>query len=303
MAISLVPQSASVTITQPKKKLPHVVGAGMRFMDTNLHAVCNCQITGLPTDKPRGWTLGTIQLLWATTNWAYYRGQNNDDGDSFLQYARPPARPEQECRDTYSFGNIFVETRPKYDIRQFVAQNYYRLPLTMTAIFDDQPVITHPLTRSNSLTSKTNFLREVQIEWQFCTVFSLRNPEPLRGSDSVFSPSNFLQGTISVFSPEGGVVGTYTHLKHFFWNQHWHVQCEPTDFANLTQKWTITEIGGTNGNGAHVSHVFDGGPTDPKLINIITAGGTPNCMAVGTRALQGPDIQESAAWRNYDVRR
>ena len=226
MAISVVPRSASVTITEPIPKLPFVAASGMRFMDTELYAVCQCQITGLPTDKPRGWTLGTIQLLWVTTNWAYYRGQNNGDGDCFLQYARPPARPEQECRDTYSSGSIFVETMPQFGIFQFVAQNFYRFPIIMTASFKDQPVITHPLTRFNSLTSKTNFLREVQIEWHFCTVFSLRNPEPLRGSDA------------------GGVAGTYTHLKHFFWNQHWHVQCEPTDYANLTKLWTITPMGG-----------------------------------------------------------
>src|SRR5712671_1478756 len=191
MAISVVPQSASVTITQrPTTKLPYLVGAtavspaGMRFWSTKLRADCQCQITGLPTDKPAGWTLGLIQLLWVTTNWAYYRGQNNGDGDCFLQYARPPARPEQECRDTYSSGSIFVETMPQFGIFQFVAQNFYRFPIIMTASFKDQPVITHPLTRFNSLTSKTNFLREVQIEWHFCTVFSLRNPEPLRGSDA-----------------------------------------------------------------------------------------------------------------------
>ncbi len=104
MAISVVPQSASVTITQrPTAKLPYLVGAtavplnlsklGMRFWSTALRADCQCQITGLPTDKPAGWTLGIIQLLWVTTNWAYYRGQNNGDGDCFLQYTRPPARP------------------------------------------------------------------------------------------------------------------------------------------------------------------------------------------------------------------
>ena len=286
MAISVVPRSASVTITEPIPKLPFVAASGMRFMDTELYAVCQCQITGPPTDKPRGWTLGTIQLLWVTTNWAYYRGQNNGDGDCFLQYARPPARPEQECRDTYSSGSIFVETMPQFGIFQFVAQNFYRFPIIMTASFKDQPVITHPLTRFNSLTSKTNFLREVQIEWHFCTVFSLRNPEPLRGSDA------------------GGVAGTYTHLKHFFWNQHWHVQCEPTDYANLTKLWTITPMGGGQlGKSARVSDVFDGGPTDPKLTNIITAGGTPNCMVLGKKAIQAPNIQESAVWKNYDVRR
>jgi len=270
MAISVVPQSASVTITQrPTTKLPYLVGAtavspaGMRFWSTKLRADCQCQITGLPTDKPAGWTLGLIQLLWVTTNWAYYRGQNNGDGDCFLQYTRPPARPVQACRDTVAPGAIFVDLKP---FNKTVAQAGQPFPITMKAVWEDPPGLTYLLTRVNSLTRNTNFLREVQIEWHFCTVLSLRNPEPFRGG------------------------GTYTHLKHFFWNLHWHAQFEPTNYANLAKLWTITQMGGSMGNSPNVSRVFDGGPTDPKFTNIITAGATPNCNVLGMNARNAPNI-------------
>ena len=57
------------------------------------------------------------------------------------------------------------------------------------------------------------------------------------------------------------------------------------------------------GNSPNVSRVFDGGPTDPKFTNIITAGATPNCNVLGMNARNAPNIQESAVWKNYDVRR
>jgi hypothetical protein len=289
MAIGIVPQSAAMTITQqPTFQLPYLFGtaavpfnpskAGMQFQNTQLRADCQCQITGLPIDNPAGWTLGVIQLLWVTTNWAYYRGQNNGDGDCFLQYTRPPARPAQACRDTVAPWEIFVDLKP---FNKTVAQVGQPFPITMKAVLEDRPVITYPFTRVNSLTGNYNFLREVQIEWHFCTVLSLRNPEPLRGA----------------------VSGTYHHLKHFFWNLHWHAQFEPTNYADVTKLWTITKMGGSMGNSANVSRVFDCGPTDPKFTNIITAPATPICKIVGLNAQKHPNMQESAVWQNYDVRR
>lgn len=282
MVISVVPQTAAMTITKrPYFHLPALACSHtkMEFTCDRLEAECQCQITGLPTDNPAGWTLGLIQLQWTMTDWAYYRGQTNVDGDSFLQLARPPARPAQECRDTIDVGAIFVDNWPGHD--RTVAKAGQPFPITMKALLGDRLRLFHPLTRVNALTGSTNFLREVQIECHFCSVLSLRDPEPRRGS----------------------MVGTFTHLKHLLWNVHWHTQFQPTDFADVTKRWTVTRMGGSAGNTSNVSrNIFDGGPTDPKLTRIITAGAAPNCNVLARNAANTPNLRESRVWTTYDVR-
>jgi hypothetical protein len=273
MAISVIPRSASMTITRrPRVNAPNVSGANMMFTSVALNAGGECEITGAAGDNPAGWTLGLIQLQWIETNWGYYRGQTNLDGSSFLQRARPPARPKQGCRDTLTVGAVFVDNNPGSD--RTVAVAGQRFPIKMAARFPDGPRDSYPLTRTNSLTRKTNFLREVQLEFHFCTVLSLRSP-----------------------------AGTYQHLKHFMWNTHWQARFRPTNFANVAAPWTITLTGGRLGNMAAVSRVFSGGPTDRRFAPIITAAAAPNCNRTATNAANSPNARESRVWANFDVRR
>ena len=288
MAISVVAHSAAITIKQkPVASLPHVAGtnkypfvwpsAYMAFGSVNLIAEGQCDITGLASDDPAGWTLGIIQLQWIMTKWAYYRGQTNVDGDCFLQYARPPAQPAQGCRDTRNPGAIFVDNNPGRD--RAIAKRGQPFPLSMKAILNDGPHVGFPLSHLNTLTGSTNFLTEAQAEIHLCTVLSLRNPQPLRGSPP----------------------GTYTHLKHFMRNLHWHAQFQPANYANLAVSWTITPVGGPTGNMTNVSRVFEGGPTDPKFTRI-TTGTAQNCNVLVRNATKAPNTQESRVWTNYDVR-
>ena len=273
MAISIVPRSASLTITQrPSVNAPSVNGGFMTFTSNDLRAGGECQITGAPGDNPVGWTLGLIQLQWIETNWGYYRGQTNADGSCFLQRARPPARPAQGCRDTLAPGAIFVDNNPL--VNTTVVAPGAPFPIRMTASFADGPNDSYPLTRVNSLTGKPNFLREVQLEFHFCTVLSLRSP-----------------------------AGIFQHLKYFLWNVHWQGQFQPTNFANLAAPWTITLVGGALGNTANVSNIADGGPTDRKFTGIITVAGAPNCNLTATNAANAPNSRESRVWENFDVRR
>jgi hypothetical protein len=273
MAIRVVPRSASMTITQrPRVNRPAVAGGSMMFTCVALNAGGECQITGAAGDNPAGWTLGLIQLQWIETNWGYYRGQRNTDGSCFLQRARPPARPAQGCRDTLGRRAVFVDNNPGFDRTTAAAGTPF--PITMTARFPDAPRDAYPLTRVNRLTRKTNYLREVQLEFHFCTVLSLRSP-----------------------------TGVFQHLKHFMWNVHWQARFRPTNFANLAAPWTITLHRGALGNCANISRIFDGGPSDRRFTNIITAAGAPNCNVTATQAARAPNSQESRVWSNFDVRR
>jgi hypothetical protein len=124
------------------------------------------------------------------------------------------------------------------------------------------------------VTGKTNFLREVQLEFHFCTVLVLKDP-----------------------------ANNFTPLKHVLWNVHWQAEFLPTNFADITAAWTITKTGGPLGNTANVSAVVDGGPGETRFTSIITAAGAPNCNAVATAAAAGPNIKESARWANFGVTR
>jgi hypothetical protein len=274
MAISVAPASPALNVTfRPTVGAPAVSGSDMTFNCTQGFAANGlCRLAGAPGDNPAGWTLGLIQMEWIETNWGHYRGQSDAHGSCFLQRARPPARPAQGCRDTLTVGGVFVDNNPGRDRTVAIAGAPF--PVNMTAAFSDAPTETYPLTRTNSLTGQTNFLREVQLEFHFCTVLSLRDP-----------------------------AGNFRHLKHVLWNVHWQAQFHPTNFADITAPWTITLTGGALGNTGNVSHVADGGPGDRRFAPIITAAGAPNCNAVAGAAAGAPNTRESRTWENFDVTR
>ena len=274
MAIQVVAGSVTMVVTQkPKVATPSVVGTDMTFTcSQDLISSGLCKITGAAGDDPAGWTLGLIQMEWIETNWGFYRGQLDKDGSSFLQRARPPARPKQGCRDTLAVGGIFVDNNPGGD--RTIAPAGAVFPVTLTASFSDGPSETYALTRVNSLTGKTNFLREVQLEFHFCTVLTLKDP-----------------------------AYNFVHLKHLLWNVHWQAEFLPTDFSNIAAPWTITKTGGKLGNTANVSAVLNGGPGDTRFTSIITVAGAPNCNAVATAAAGTPNIRENLKWANFDVTR
>ncbi len=278
MAITVVPGSILMEVTQrPKVATPVVDGTSMSFKcQQEITISGRCKITGDPGDNPAGWTLGLIQLQWIETNWGYYRGQFDHDGSCFLQRARPPARAAKGCRDTLGVGEIFVNNAPGLD--RTVATAGTPFPIAMTAQFSDAPGDAYPLTRLNSLTGKTNFLQEVQLEFHFCTILTLKDPG-----------------------------GNFQHLKHLLWNVHWQAQFRPTDYANIAADWadwTITPTGGAMGNTANVSNAgqaYDGGPGEPKFTEIATNPAAPNCNEVATNAFYAPNTKESPVWTNFDV--
>jgi hypothetical protein len=277
MPITVVPGSILMNVTQrPKVATPVVDGTSMSFKcEQGIKISGRCTIKGNPGDDPEGWILGLIQLQWIETNWGYYRGQSNSDGSCLLQRARPPAREAKGCRDTLTVGEIFVDNDPGKN--STVAKAGTALPFDMTAQFSDAPGDAYPLTRPNSLTGKTNFLQEVQLEFHFCTILALKDP-----------------------------AGNFRHLKHLLWNVHWQAQFRPTDYVHIAADWadwTITPTGGAMGNTANVSNegkAYDGGPP-PKFTEIATDQSAPNCNEVATKAFYAPNTTERPVWHDFDV--
>jgi hypothetical protein len=293
MAITVVPGSAHMVVT----KKP-VLAIGKDATNTNMTFTCveligeklvfieverpielrgRCKITGVPGDNPEGWTLGMIQLQWIETNWGYYQGQKDTDGSCFLQRARPPARPAQGCRDTVAVGGVLLDNNP--GLNRTVAAAGTPFPINMTATFSDAPNDSYPLTRFNTRTGKINFLREVQLEFHFCTILALMDPDPARAFFALLDLENAFQ-----------------YLKHVMWYVHWQAKFLPTNFASIAAPWTITRTGGARGNKAHASPTFDGRPTDRRFAGIAAALLAPNCRQVAIAAQDKPNVTESLKW-------
>ena len=289
-AARIVPGSAHITVSdRPTAFPPAVPDPGTlghppdstlaAFQCSDVSAFGGVSLTGDP-DEVAACTVGFINVQWIETNWVYYRGRTNSDGSLFLQRGRPPARPAQGCRDsatrTPSPGQVFF--RPE-DNQSPPAGS--PLPVAVQADFNDRPRDFAHLLEENSKTGKTNFLREAQIELFFCTILAVQ---------------------------EGS--GLFHQLASFYWNARWQARFQPTDFADpLGSPWTVLLVPG--GNGANVSGIIQGPPSDKRFKNLITDPEAPNCLALRAGAEDAVETspsfngarRESHFWSTFDVRR
>ena len=275
MAISLVAGSGVLTITQRPSVGAPVIGA----TDVSFPGGQQVRATGSadfnigPGDASAGWFVGWLQAQWIETNWGYYRGQSNSDGSAFYQRARPPARARQACRDTFGpVGQIFYGVEAT---RRGVIPAGPVLPGSVaraSCSFNDGPSDSFPISVTNSLTHRLNFLREAQLEFHFCTVLVVRDPAM-----------------------------NFTQLKSFYWNVLWQYRFHPSAFPMVAPTTRIEPI--TEGIGAHVSRVFTGAVSDRRFTGVLTAPQSSSCNDVFAAATANPNIRESRIWDNFDVRR
>jgi hypothetical protein len=250
---------------RPVAQRPAVHGAHAEFTTTHISATGHATLGGDPGDAPAGWQLGFIQVELIETNWAYYRGKTKHDGSVFVQRARAPARPQKAYRDDDDPHDVF------YDEPGASAPAGAHPPVALAIDYLDQPADGYPVSRQNGITHAPNLLHEVQIELLFCTILSTRDP-----------------------------AGVYRHLKHFYWNVRWQATFTPSTF-NLAAgpHWVVVPTAG--GNGASVSHVFDGPPHDPRFMNILVAPQQQNANQAVADADAHPIVTESPTWRRYVV--
>jgi hypothetical protein len=231
-------------------------------------------------DSSADWTLGVIQIEWMETNWGYYRGQANNHGSALVRRARRPIEFHHPCRDTITKGAFLIDNRPAppgapvagalYDRYQTVAGQSF--PIDMALRFYDAPTASYEPMLRNDRTQQQNFLREVQVEYQFCTILTLLSP-----------------------------TGAFRHLKHFYWNVRWQTRFEPLIAAMPNGPLCPTPVPG--GNSAAVSPIYDGRPTDGRFADIITLPTAKNCREEADYTSNNPHIISSAVWENFSVNR
>lgn len=227
-------------------------------------------------DPSKGWTLGVIQLQYVDTNWGYYRGEVNHDGSMFVQRGH-----SQACRDTINFGAIFLDNNPpppNYRFPGFFPKDLYDqfetlpnelFPVYMGISFSDAPTVTYKTVLQNTRTRQPNYLREMQAEFLFCSILSLKSP-----------------------------AGDYQHLKHVYWNVRWQSRFEPVN--PQMPGGPLRQIPVERGTGAKVGPVYEGGPIDRRFVNIITQAAL-QCNDVTDRAFNRPIVQCEPVWKNFDV--
>ncbi|HLJ46477.1 MAG TPA: hypothetical protein VKU01_10745 [Bryobacteraceae bacterium] len=276
MAISVVPGSGNIRLTnRPAVGAPVINDptADVTFpIAQQIRAVGSARFNIGAADPIAGWFLGWLQAQWIETNWGYYRGQTNGDGSAFYQRARPPARPSQACRDTFGpVGQIFYGVEPTRRAVLPAGPSPAGGALVSTN-FNDGPSDTYPLSVTNNLTHKTNWLREVQLEFHFCTVLVVRDP-----------------------------AGNFTQLKSFYWNTHWQYRFHASVFPMTAAHTRSEAIAG--GVAANVGHVIEGAVTDRRFTGVLTSLQTQSCNDFAAAESANPNIRESRVWDNFDVRR
>jgi hypothetical protein len=279
MAISIVPGSGRITrISSALSSRPTFSGGSVNFSPARaMHCEGEVQFTGAPGDSTTGWSVGWIQAQWIETNWAYYRGQHNSDGSIFLQRGRPPARPRQACRDTSgAVSTIFTDPTDPREFQRLPAAAVF--PLRVSVQSNDPPGESYAAVETNTVAGGLdNFIREIQLEFHFCTVLSARDP-----------------------------TGNFHHLAHFYWNVHWQFRFTPTQFPPGDTHWRIEPI--ARGNTATASRAFPGATTDRRFAGVLTSPQATSCVDLATASATavgsaGPNRREFRVWESVDVRR
>lgn len=278
MTISIVRGSGKITkIESARPSRPLIQGGAVNFTLTKgMHCEGQVKFAGAAGDDRAGWQVGWTQAQWIETNWAYYRGEHNHDGSIFLQRGRPPARPRQACRDTSgAVTTIFTDPTDPKEFQTLPAVGPF--PLLVNVQSNDPPGESYAAAQTNNATGKQNFINEIQLEFHFCTVLSVRDP---------------------------GL--NFHHLAHFYWNVHWQYSFHPRAFPPTDANWRIEAV--AHGNSAAVSHAILGPTADPRFAGVLTSAQTKSCVDLATasaRAVANPGAnrREFKVWQSVDVRR
>ena len=216
MAAVMKPGSSHIKFGKyPQAKLPTVKHGKAHFECTEITADGSLTLTG--SQPAAGWQLGFIQVEWVDTNWLYYRGRQNNHGSIFFQRSRAPTRPIKACRDVDPETDIFYDTPDAVT----AADSF---PKTLNIHHFDQPGDSCKAVVTNSLTGEDNFIREAQLEYLFCTVLTVRDPD-----------------------------GDYHHLKSFYWNVRWQATFLPHDFDIPLGAWWVKAVAKGRGSSAAAS--------------------------------------------------
>ncbi|HEX4229268.1 MAG TPA: hypothetical protein VHZ07_11410 [Bryobacteraceae bacterium] len=218
VAVSSDPSDCDVQVTaRTALSAPSIQGTAMYFRGSRMRLNGFATLKGSPGDSTVGWKVGFIQAQWVETNWCSYRGQSNNDGSIFIQRGRAPARTQRACRDcddSSPIASVFYSVNPQHgETAVGVAGSHF--PLVLRVHHSDEPSDACPLTLQNILTGKTNYLREAQFEFLFCTLLSAQEPS-----------------------------GSFRHLIGVYWNTRWQYTFEQPGYrAKVNARGTSADIG------------------------------------------------------------
>jgi hypothetical protein len=253
-------------------------------------------VTGTPGENLGHFKFGFIQLKFITDDWAQYRGPTTADGSVFLAFDRPPARPRQLCRDTYTIPNtngdapivgpiIFYDgdqiitpaTTPAAARKAVIFPLSFVMPasgsVTASITFRDSPERPFDVVRQNTkfTPARANFIHSLQTGAAYATVFAIQ------------------KGPASPIEP----------LYSFQWNVRFRAHFG-RDAAG-----SVVQLPARSGDvmDMNVSHVFKGGPTDPHFRpSAVTDTTLPVCETVVNNAFDNPVLHMSRKWEEWKVK-
>jgi hypothetical protein len=162
-------------------------------------------------DSRDGWTVGLIQAGYCVEAWAYYQGEQDEDGSVLVRRDVPPAlRPGAflDC-EGWSVRNIFANRRARRHLKSAkrISGPY---PYVPGVWITDVPDTFFWTTTVNTRTGKLNYLSEAVSEDQFCTVLSVRHPN-----------------------------NKFDHLQHVYWSLRYHATFHPRTFDERSTDFRI----------------------------------------------------------------
>jgi hypothetical protein len=290
--------ASAITITQPGA----ADGSGTVFPNGNVqlsspwvNSVATVTVTGTPGENVGFFKFGFIQLKFITDDWAQYRGRTTADGSVFLALDRPPARPRQLCRDTYTLPNTngdvpLVGPIIFYDgdqiitpvITPAVARQAVIFPVSfvmpasgsviVSITFGDSPGRSYDVVQQNTqfAPARTNFINSLQTGAAYATVFAIQK------------------------GPASPIETLYT----FQWNVRFRAHFGRNAAGNVVQ------LPARSGDvmDMNVSRVFKGGPTDPHFRrSSVTDTTLPVCNTVLNNASNNPVLRMSRKWEEWKV--
>lgn len=178
---------------------------------------------------------------------------------------------QQLCRDTVegqSVNDIF------YQLDSVTVSPTGSFPLSVQTAMGDAPSAFNNLVEFNSLTKSPNYLSRIDIEYNFCAVFTVQDPQ-----------------------------GNFFHQAYFEWSVYWYVEFSAKHYPPKLNQWNAPMQRGA-GIGATLGNIIQGAPANAQILRMLTSPQTQSCNDIGDAAEKtltvkspnNPNRQESTAW-------
>ncbi len=256
-----------------------------------IFALATVKLRGIPGEDVGFWRFGFIQLKFITNDWAHYRGDIEADGSVFVAMDRPPARPQQLCRDSlakegiggaferFPFVGPVIFYDPETPVSGFLNRRVAgflpmgaKIPaggaMLFTIQFSDKPQRFYDLVKVNNAAQRLNNLYSLQNGAAYVTMFAVQK------------------------GPNKPIVVK----KSFQWNVRWRAHFGRNAGLTVQLPPRAGDVMDMN-----ISSVVKGPPQDERFKNSILDTKLPNCNTVLRAAHANPVVRESKRWEDWKV--